>query len=160
MPDPTVGLVGLKALRRDIARLTDDFKGPLYDAIKIAGKELSEPVAAATRSALPTSDYPESDYHRPGALRGDVRTYATKTGAGVRMGRKAVPYAPWVEFGGTRHDPHESARPFVKAGRYLFPAAEAQASAAAGRYSDALQRALNRTGLWSNETTEPGAIHD
>jgi len=33
MAAPIVGIVGLKALRRDINRLTDDVRSPLYKAM-------------------------------------------------------------------------------------------------------------------------------
>jgi hypothetical protein len=155
---PVVGLVGLAALRRDIAKMTDETRGTLYEAIKSAGRELAEPVAARTVSTLPTSGLDGTQWHRPGALKGSVRVYATRSGAGVRMGSKAIPYAGWVEFGGSRPDGSE--RTFFSDGRYMFNAARSMQMAAAEKYSAALQRALERTGLWTNEGTDPGGVHD
>ena len=40
------------------------------------------------------------------------------SGASVGMGGPGVPYAGWIEFGGSR------GRPFVREGRYLLPTAE------------------------------------
>ena len=152
--DPVVAVVGLKALSKDINKLADDTKGPLFKAIQQAGKTAAEPVAAATRSALPHSDRRTPD---AGRLAGSVRTAGTRTGASVRMGSKAVPWAGWVEFGGTRHRPFVSSREFVRDGRYLFPAARGLAERSEQLYSDALERVFETSGVWTNPGDE---VHD
>jgi hypothetical protein len=149
MAQPVVGIVGAKALRKDLSRLADDATSPLYQAMKQAGKDAAEPVAAATRAALP---------HVTGTLAGDVRTSGTKTGAAVRMGRASVPYAGWVEFGGIRPDGSE--RPFISTGRYLYPAARGLAESAARSYSDSLARLFERSDLWTNTTSDGSAVRD
>jgi hypothetical protein len=151
---PVVGIVGMAALRRDVNRMTDDVSGPLYAAIKRAGLQVAEPVAAAVRARLPSGP------RTTGRLQGDVRVGATRTGASVRMGRKTVPYAGWVEFGGTRKRPWPSERPFVKDGRYLFPAARDLSAQTAADYTAALQAVFDSPGVWTNTTTSPGAVHD
>ena len=153
--DPVVGIVGIKALSKDINKLTDDVRSPLFKAIQAAGKTAAEPVAAATRSALPTSDRPK--VATAGQLAASVRTSGTRTGAAVRMGSKRVPWAGWVEFGGTRHKPFQSSREFVKDGRYMFPAARGLAERSASLYNDALTRVFASSGVWTN----PGEqVHD
>lgn len=143
----------MKAIRRDLNRLANEFKGPAYDAIKAAGRAVATPIAARARAALPSG--PRTD----GTLQGDVRVSATKTGAGVRMGRKSVPYAGWVEFGGSR--PDGSVRAFVKDGRYLFPAAYGLAPQAAKAYSDALAKLFDsNNAIWTNTSADPGSVHD
>lgn len=149
MAAPVVGIVGAKALRKDLSQLADDVTGPLYAAMKQAGRDAAEPVAAAARQTLP---------HVTGTLAGDVRTSGTKTGAAVRMGRASIPYAGWVEFGGTRPDGSE--RPYLAAGRYLFPAARGLAERAARDYSDSLARLFDRSDLWTNTTSDGSAVHD
>jgi hypothetical protein len=151
MAQPVVGIVGAKALRKDLSRLADDVTSPLYKAMKQAGRDAAEPVAAAVRAALP---------HVTGTLAGDVRTSGTKTGAAVRMGRASVPYAGWVEFGGTRKKPHYSERPFIKTGRYMFPAARPLAEQAARSYSDALAVLFERSDIWTNTTSDGSAVRD
>src|SRR5215471_18611575 len=136
-----VGVVGMAALRRDLNRLTDDVKSPLYAAIKAAGKGAVEPVASAVRGDLP---------HDTGTLAGSVRTSGTRTGGAVRMGRATVPYAGWIDFGGSRPDGSE--RSYVPDGRYLFPAARGLQSVAADRYSAALDQVFASNGIWTNVT--------
>lgn len=77
-------------------RATDDF-------VAVADRK-----AAAARTRVP---------HRSGALAASVAGGEGDERALVGMGGSAVPYAGWVEFGGTR------GRPYVGSGRYLYPTA-------------------------------------
>ena len=149
MAAPTVGIVGLNALRRDLVKLTAD-AGPLNKAFAQAGMSAAEPVASATRSALPQVS---------GELATTVRVSRARSGAGVRMGNASHPYAGWVEFGGIRKAPHETSRPYLAQGRYLFPAARRLASTALEIYDRALLSALQSFD-WTNETTNEGSVHD
>ena len=83
-----------------------------------------------------------------------MRITGTRTGATVRVGRKSVPYAGAVDFGGW-----PKGREYVAGGRYLFPAAQGLAETVANLYSDGIQQALDSF-PWSNETTDAGAVHD
>lgn len=150
MAAPQVGVVGMAALRRDINRLSTDQQGPLYAAIRAAGKQAAEPIASVTRSTIPMGG--------TGNLAGTVRTSGTKTGAAVRMGTARVPYAGWLDFGGTR--PDGSSRDYRPDGRYLFPAAQGRAGQAAQLYADALERVFSSDSVWTNSTTDPGSVHD
>ena len=148
MADPVVAIVGIKALSRDINKLTDDDRSALFKAIQSAGKTAAEPVAVATRAALP---------QRSGTLAGTVRSSGTRTGATVRVGTARADYAGWIDFGGTRHRPHDSTRPYVKDGRYLFPAARGLAERSEQLYSDAMSKVFVASGVWTN----PGdQVHD
>jgi phage gpG-like protein len=153
-------VVGLKALMKDVNRLTKDERGPLFAAMKEAGYNAVKPVVPAARGALPVSDRKAGSSHRPGALAGSLRASAYRSGAAVRMGSKSVPYAGWVEFGGTRKRPHASSRPFLRNGRYLFPAAEANAPRAVREYTSSINRLFGKTAIWTNATDSEGSIHD
>jgi hypothetical protein len=146
---PVAAVVGLRALNRDLNRLVDD-RGPLNKSLSAAGRGAVEPVAAAVRSALP---------HVSGTLAGDVRVNATRSGATVRMGRKSINYAGFVEFGGNRHRPHDSARDYISTGRYMFPAARTLAGPTLAAYTTALQQALDAY-PWTNETGDGAHVHD
>jgi len=152
-----VGIVGMDALRRDINRAATDVKGPLYAALREAGRRAADPVAARVQSVLPTDERPRG---HPGRLRNNVRVRASRTGASVVMGSKPVPYAGWIEFGGTRKQPHESARQYVPNGRYLFPSAQGLAGVAADAYSRELTLVFNNDALWTNTTSDGSQVHD
>ena len=141
---PQVAIVGLKALLRDVKKLTAN-NGDLNQALSAAGRHAVEPIASQARSALPQDS---------GRLAGDVRVTASRSGAAVRMGRSNLRYAGWVEFGGTRRVPHVSTRDYDPRGRYLFPAAIQLAAIAAERYSVATQAALDNFD-WTNTGSSP-----
>jgi Bacteriophage HK97-gp10, putative tail-component len=143
-----VDIVGVKALARDLKAMADK---PSFQAVlSAAGFSAATATADIARSTLPS---------RSGALSGDVRVSRTKTGASVRMGRKKVPYAGWVEFGGRRSRPHASERVFVRNGRYLYEAARSQQSAAQDAFERYAQQALDAYD-WSNTTTNADAINE
>ena len=131
-------------------RASDPRAGILVAAMREAGRKAAEPVAEAARAAVPNDS---------GTLAGDIRVTAARTGAGVRMGRKTVPYAGWVEFGGKRQNPHLSLREFIPDGRYLFPAARGMGPQVVDAYSSALTHAFDDI-AWTNETADPEAVHD
>lgn len=158
MAEPVVGIVGAKALRRDLGRLVEDEKGPLFNAMKRAGYAAVKPVVDITRASLPRSGRKATRTHRPDALRMDIRASGTKTGGSVRMGRKTIAYAGWVEFGGSR--PDGSTREYLPSGRYLFPAARTDAARAAQAYSDALTKLFGSSGVWTNVTGDGSSVHD
>ena len=115
-----VAVVGARALFRDLNRLGED-TGPLAKAFSAAGKKAVAPIAEAVRARVPVSDR-EDRWTNPGALAADVRSNATRTGATVRMGRARIPYAGWIDFGGTRKRPFDASREYLAGGRYLYPA--------------------------------------
>jgi hypothetical protein len=139
-----VAVIGMRALARDLSKLTSD-RGALNKALAAAAKSAVEPVAAATRSTLPQVS---------GRLAGDVRASGTRTGASVRMGRASIRYAGWVEFGGTRRAPFPSTRDYQSQGRYMFPIARDLAGKAAQIYSAATEKAISSF-PWTNEGADP-----
>jgi hypothetical protein len=141
---PTVAVIGLNALNRDIKRATDN-AGPIYAVMSQAGRSAADPVAAQARGSYPSVT---------GRLASDVRVTATRSGAAVRVGRSSVPYAGPVDFGGW-----PEGRQFMTNGRYLFPAASSLASEAAQLYDEALQRGFNDFN-WTNTTNEAGSVRD
>lgn len=153
-------VVGLKALMKDVNRLTKDERSPLFAAMKEAGYNAIKPVVPATRGELPHSDRPRSRTHIPGALSGSIRASAYRSGAAVRMGSKTVPQAGWIEFGGTRKQPHVSSRQFVKDGRYLFPTAKANAPRAVSEYTRSINQLFGKTAIWTNASNTAGSVHD
>jgi hypothetical protein len=150
---PTVDVVGLKALMRDLAKASDDRAGVVANYMKDAGRRVANPVANVARTAMQIDT---TEGRRGPHLTGNIRVSATRTGASIRMGSKSVPWAGWVEFGGKRQRPHFSERPYLKDGRYLFPAARSMAQSSAQLYSDAIAKAFDNF-PWTNTS---GAPHD
>ena len=160
MPAALVKVNGLTALRKDIDRLTKDEKGPLFNAMKRAGYAAVQPIVPAARTRIPHSARRPGRTHRPDALADSIRASAYRSGAAVRMGGKQAPQAGWMEFGGVRHQPHDSSRPFIKTGRYLFPAARDLSAKAAAEYTRAINEVFGSGRVWTNTTDNPAAVHD
>jgi hypothetical protein len=143
---PLADIVGLKALAKDLAKMSDPRAGIMLKAMAQAGKESMDPIANAVRSAYPSLT---------GGLRGSVRTSGSRSGAAVRVGTKAkVPYAGPVDFGG-----YPGERPYIADGRYLYPTAKSLLNAAVQRYEQAIDRVCSDY-QWSNPTANPGSVHD
>jgi|SRR5215471_6557227 len=156
MAKAQVGVVGLRALQRDLQKMADPRAGALSEALKEAGRRAALPVADAARAAVPHNTGRASGEL---TLEGDIRVSPTRTGAAIRVGRKKVNWAGWIEFGGTRHRPHDSTRPFTPGGTFLYPAARQLRVTAARLYQTEIAAALDRY-RWSNETTDGRSVHD
>lgn len=85
---------------------------------------------------------------RSGALRDSIRPRSTQSEGRVVMGRASVPYAGWIDFGGTispRGAP--MTRDFRRNGRYLFVAADDLAPRIRKETVDVLNRFVDKAGL-------------
>ena len=145
-PAPLAQVVGLRALIKDLNKMTDPRAGDMIKAMARAGKSSMDPIAEAVRAAYPSVS---------GGLRGSVRSSGTRTGAAVRVGSKAkVPYAGPVDFGG-----YPGERPYISDGRYLYPTAKTLLGAAVHAYEQAVGHVCESF-PWSNSTSSPGGVHE
>jgi ribosomal protein L4 len=86
------------------------YENHVWTAAKAAARVAAEHTSDQTQARLP---------RRSGRLAGSVRVAKRKgSRQRVSMGKARVPYAGFIEFGGIR------GRPFMREGRYLFPASE------------------------------------
>lgn len=101
--------------------------------------DVAEMVADEAASRVPV---------RSGALRDSIRPRSTQSEGRVVMGRASVPYAGWIDFGGTiapRGAP--MTRPFLRNGRYLFVTADEMAPRIRKESERLLNRFADRAGL-------------
>jgi phage gpG-like protein len=79
-------------------------------------EEVADKAASAARARMP---------HRSGALAASVTSGREDEKAIVGMGGSNVPYAGWIEFGGSRRGRGGglAERAYIGRGRYLYPAA-------------------------------------
>lgn len=116
-----------KQLRRDLKTFTDGLDG----ALKKANREAAEMVANAAKPKVPV---------RSGRAAASVRASATGKSAIVRAGNAATPYFPWLDFGGAVGRSKATVRPFLRGGRYLYPALEEKRHEVLSRYADEVAR--------------------
>lgn len=85
---------------------------------------------------------------RSGKLAASIKPMSTQKTGRVGYGTyNAVPYAGFVEFGGQVGRPGTPVRPYVKQGRYLFPAAEQERGTLVDTLERSLDQLIQRAGL-------------
>ena len=103
---------GLREFNRNLRAIDRDApKG-----LRKAGNDAAALVVKAAKPRVPTG--PSAGGH---AL-SSVRASSTRTAARVSEGSKRFPYMAWLDFGGRVGRNRSVHRPFVKRGRYLWPA--------------------------------------
>lgn len=103
MPADGIEVHGVAELERGARRLFANVE----EAAPGAFRSVADQVATVVRARVP---------RRSGRLAGSVMADHDREGAAVGFDGR-VPYAGWIEFGGTR------GRPYVPTGRYLYPTA-------------------------------------
>lgn len=129
--DLTVQVIGADAALTDMGR----WAGELAGVVDKRAEPRVSTVADTVRARVP---------HLTGQLAGSVTVDDTGDGVAVAIG-DGVPYAGWIEYGGTR------GRPYMSSGRYLWPTAT---DAADDFYDLAADAAADSVGdfRWSTPT--------
>jgi Bacteriophage HK97-gp10, putative tail-component len=128
-----VEVSGLAELNHDLDRLVNHIDDTAPERLK----RVADTTAGDVRTVVP---------YQSGKLAASIKSGLAKSQkkASVRIGAR-VPYAGWIEFGGTR------SRPYVPGGRYLYPTAlgaEPQVVAAVKKATDDEIRTMR----WTNPT--------
>jgi phage gpG-like protein len=125
---------------RELQKALKEVDGKLHREIRLALNEGAKVVADAANPTIPRVS---------GNLAASVRPSSTQREGRVTMGTGAVPYAGWIEFGGKI--PHRgggvSVRPFIRQGRYLFPAAVRKTDEVVEICDRAVSQLIVRAGL-------------
>jgi hypothetical protein len=109
--DP-IKIDGLAEFNRSLKKLDSD----LPKALRLAGNSAADIVAAYAKQPVPMGPA------RGGHAVTSIKAKSTRTEARVQGGGAKYAYYPWLDFGG-RVGPKKSVRrPFIKSGRYIYPA--------------------------------------
>lgn len=103
---------GLKEFQRALKTLD----GESQKRLKVVLDDVSKVVAQAAARRVP---------HRTGRAAASLRAQSSQREARVVGGSKKIPYYGFLDFGGRVGRNKSVARPFVKSGRYLWPAVAA-----------------------------------
>lgn len=105
-----IRIEGIKELQRSLKAMDGESQKRLRDVFNSAAQVVAE--GAAMKVPRET-----------GTARASIRVGSSQREARVKAGsaRKA-PYYPWLDFGGRVGKKKSVARPFLKSGRYIFPA--------------------------------------
>ncbi len=120
---------GLRELSKNLRIVEDGMQKEIAQVFKRAAERVANEARRRIKS-------------RTGRLAASVRPYGTQRAAGVRMGRKAAPYAGPYEFGG-----YPEARPFVPEGRAIYPAFRDMAGVIQDQVEEELADLIRKAGL-------------
>ncbi|RQW83554.1 HK97 gp10 family phage protein [Micromonospora globispora] len=85
---------------------------------------------------------------RSGRAKASLKARSTQRTARVALGGNRAPYAPWLDFGGEgRRKGRPAYRPFIKAGRYVYPALDVKRDEVTDIMSEALTQLAKDAGL-------------
>lgn len=106
-----IKIVGLKEMNRELKAMSPEagkqMKAALDDAAKIVVNVAQRDVPTVT-----------------GRARASIVVKSTVRESRVRVGGPKAPYYPWLDFGGRTGRKRAAHRPYIKGGRYLYPAYE------------------------------------
>lgn len=141
---PRVVVTGLRDLNKALKAADTE----AADAMKASMKSIAEIVVADVQARVP---------HLTGAARASYKPRGGVKGAGIAFGSARAPYVAFLEFGNKvgagagvgRGD--TVPRPFVKGGRYLYPAIEANMRDIEQKVGDAIDGILATYGYKTEE---------
>lgn len=133
---PAVRVSGVKELIASLKQVETKLPNELRKAFNEAAKH----VTAKAKPMVPVHS---------GALLTSIKPASTqKSGRVAYTPASKVPYAGWIDFGGRITGPKGTRiRPFVKEGRYLFPAAEKERGPVVDTLENELGKLIRRAGL-------------
>lgn len=133
-----VSVEGLAELRRALGRVSPELPKTLRAKLKPIGDR----IAGRARSKMPK---------RTGRAAGSVKSGVSGNRAYVQIGKASVPYAAWLDFGGTLHPVGgrhgTQRRPMIPGGRYLYPAIGEMAPQTLQAAVEAFEDAARSAGL-------------
>lgn len=102
---------------REIQKALKDLDGESQKELRTALNEGAQIVVNVAQRRVPVLT---------GAARSSIRATSGQREARVSAGGKKAPYLPWLDYGGKVGRNRSVVRPFIKGGRYLYPAYESQ----------------------------------
>lgn len=98
---------------RDLQRQLKAAENASPTMLRLALNDVSQIVVNVARPRIPTLT---------GTARSTLRAASTATSARVSVGGTKAPYYPWLDFGGAVGRHKSIRRPFIRSGRYIYPA--------------------------------------
>jgi len=120
---------GLREFSRGLKAMDNDLPKQLRRGLNEVADEVID--LAASRVPL-----------RTGAARRSLKSKSTRTLVRASGGSSRVPYYPWLDFGGRVGKNNSVVRPFLRRGRYLYPAYDEMK--ASGEFEEKLEAVIRR----------------
>jgi hypothetical protein len=104
-----IKITGLAEFSRNLRKFNSD----LPKTLRLAHNEAAQLIVDDAKPHVP---------RKTGRAAGTVKAKSTRTESRVQGGSKRAPYYPWLDFGGRVGRQGAVRRPFIKQGRYIYPA--------------------------------------
>jgi hypothetical protein len=130
---------GLADLQKGL-RMIDNDLGP---ELRKGLNEVAEIVAADARRHVPTLT---------GKARGSISAGGSQRAAAIKMGGTKAPHMLWLEFGGRVGRDKSVVRPFIRGGRYVYPALARNQDEVMEKLDEVVGRLVKRAGFDTKET--------
>ncbi len=134
---PLIDPIQVEGLR-DFVRGVRELDAGAAKGIRLAANEAADIVVQAARSKTP---------QRSGKAAGSIKAKSTRSAARVTSGGRRAPYMPWLDYGGRVGRRKQIERPFVKEGRYVYPAFNENRNQVAETFKSELLRIADSAGL-------------
>jgi hypothetical protein len=123
---------------KDLQRALKDLDGESQKEIRVALNEVAATVAQGASRRVPV---------RSGRARGSLKAMSSQRETRISAGGRKAPYYGWLDFGGRIGRDKATVRPFVPAGRYIWPAVAANRDGIAKAIEEALTDLARRKGF-------------
>ena len=128
---------GLREFNRGLRRI--DNNAP--KGLRLAGNQAADIVVREAKPRVPSGPA------KGGYALSSVRAASTRTAARVSGGSKRFPYYAWLDFGGRVGRNNSVRRPFIKKGRYIWPAFVDNRGAVQDKMHDELVNVAQSAGI-------------
>lgn len=134
MTQPTITVRGLKEFSKALRKLdAEAAKG-----IRLVNNEAAEIVVAKARPRIKRVT---------GRAAGSLKLRSTRTLVRISAGGPRAPYYPWLDWGGRTGIRRSVVRPFLKQGRYIYPALHESRAEVQSAMERGLTRIARQAGL-------------
>lgn len=132
-----IKITGLKEFSRGLRKMDKD----LPKGLRLAANTAANVVVDAAKPKVPLGP------GKGGHARTSIKAASTRTAARVSAGGTKFSYYPWLDFGGAVGRNNSVKRPFLKSGRYIYPAYKAHKDQFQGVLYDELVKVAANAGL-------------
>ncbi len=132
--EASIRIEGLREFNRALRQLDND----LPRMLRLAMNKAAAVVVDYGQARMP---------RRSGRAVATIKASSTRTSVRVAEGSRRAPYVPWLDFGGKVGRSHSVGRPYIKGGRYLYPALTDKRDEIQAALESALSEVVSAAGL-------------
>lgn len=134
MNAPGIHVTGLTEYKKALRQIDNHLGTELRKGLN----EVAQVVVDAARPKVP---------YLTGAAQESMKAGSSQNAAQIKVGGTKAPYYQWLDFGGAVGRNKSVVRPFLKAGRYVYPTADEKHDALIGKLDDVIVAVTRKAGF-------------